>query len=61
MSERCVKDAEAFEKAVLALPAGGPAGEPRARYDAYFGHLPRDGREPFGTGLAPERPDAPAP
>jgi hypothetical protein len=61
ISERCVKDADAFERAIRALPAGGPpaVAEARARFDAYFGHLPRDGREPFGSGLAPARPDSP--
>jgi hypothetical protein len=55
-----VRDAEAFEKAVKALPAGGSAADLRALYDAYFAHLTRDGRDPFGSGLAPERPDGPA-
>ena len=56
ISERCVQDAAAFEKAVLALQSGGSASEPRARFDAYFSHLPRDGKEPFGTGFAPPPP-----
>jgi hypothetical protein len=30
--------------------------EARAALDKYFSHLPRDGKEPFGSGVAPPPP-----
>lgn len=53
-SLRLVDDAVAFEKAAKS----GDVAAAQAKLDAYLNHLPRDGREPFGSGMAPPPPEA---
>lgn len=42
--------------AAKAISSGGDVAEARAALDKYFSHLPRDGKEPFGSGVAPPPP-----
>mmetsp|Transcript_6115 Transcript_6115/g.9747 ORF Transcript_6115/g.9747 Transcript_6115/m.9747 type:complete len:202 (+) Transcript_6115:75-680(+) len=50
ISMRLEKDADVFGEASKKLAKGGDIAEARALLDKYFEHLPKDGKDPFGSG-----------
>jgi len=53
ISIRLNKDADAFSLAVKGAKSDGDIAKVKASWQTYYDHLPRDGKEPFTSGLAP--------
>ncbi|EKX45111.1 hypothetical protein GUITHDRAFT_109155 [Guillardia theta CCMP2712] len=53
ISIRLNKDAEAFSQAIKAAGSNADIAKVKASWQTYYDHLPRDGKEPFTSGLAP--------